>query len=175
MDISDHLNAQYVIALVCLYLLNLSYYIVAYSPTDRHVQTVVSPSAVCRRSAAFLYNTKEFLKHFMLHLRGNKLKSDDLQLHRVIHGGRFFSDRFCFSLPSPVSAECQCRSLMPVLQYCKGTSTHDGYDDVKYNNLFYCTNNKKFRLPSYLVPRHNSFLSPTPQHNLEADATGDVL
>lgn len=78
---------------------------------------------------------------------------------------------------SSLSRECQSRSLMPVLQYCKGTSTHDGYDDVKYNNLFYCTNNKKFSLPSYLVtalciPRHNSFLSLTPQHNLEAD--GDL-
>lgn len=58
---------------------------------------------------------------------------------------------------------------MPVLQYCKGTSTHDGYDDVKHNNLFYCTNNKKFSLPSYIVtalciPRHNSFLSQL--HNI---------
>lgn len=68
---------------------------------------------------------------------------------------------------------------MPVLQYCKGSSTRDGYDDVKYNNLFYCTNNKKFSLLSYLVtalciPGYNSFLSPTPQHNLEADVTGDL-
>lgn len=78
MDISDHVDAQYVIALVCLYLINLFilYYIIASSPTDRNVQTVVSPSAVCRRrNAAWLYNTKEFLKHFMLHLRGNKFWS----------------------------------------------------------------------------------------------------